>query len=148
MHRAIRAGGIAPRHAIIVIAAVLAGCVHVPPVVTESPQQVAAEETDDLCVALIYRMPPERRKLIQDELVRRGAVRLQFVDSLNQFSVDVGMNACEVHAAYGLPDTVKRNENMGGESLELVYHYSDGHLHHRVRLESAAGWTVTSVRDY
>ena len=90
---------------------------------SDTPQQLTAENTNNLCMA-IGAYPSN--KLIAAELIRRGALRVQFIDPVRQGQVALNMNACEVEAAVSKGVYVpKISQTTVQGSIEAQWDYTD-----------------------
>lgn len=83
----------------------------------ESPDQLAAEDSIDLCAA--YGV--NHGQAVLAEIERRGAVRAAFVDAVTSRKVAVGMSACEVLAAWGKPDKTEQTTTARGTTDRWVF---------------------------
>jgi hypothetical protein len=83
----------------------------------DSPQQLQAEKTYNLCVAY----GGNRGQAVLDELLRRGVVRPQYVASIKVRKVEIGMSECEVIAAILKPEKVNKTTTVSGTSEQWVY---------------------------
>lgn len=119
------------RLSLMMAALALAGCTPSMRVSTEynAPAKLQAEKTSDLCGAmsenLPYHLPDRVADAVLAELERRGAVRPQFAGAIRANQVATGMNMCEMHAAWGLPEHVNRTVTAGAETVQFVYGQSD-----------------------
>ena len=72
---------------------------------------------------------PELHAAGVDELVRRSKARKRFVQTILDRQVKVGMNECEVVAAWGWPHDQNRSHYPWGTHNQMVYRYPDRYVY-------------------
>lgn len=65
--------------------------------------------------------PARRQKKALDEGIRRSLIRADRADQIRHNQVGIGMNACEVKAAFGMPTDIYRTSTADGATEQWVY---------------------------
>ena len=107
----------------ISIALALGGCAGSPVGInSDTPQQLMAENSGDLCRAYAVFHKNE----VLQELIRRGAVRPDFVVFVRSGQIAIGMNQWEVRAVQQYAYSVNRTVTSGGVTEQWVYANANG----------------------
>ncbi len=69
------------------------------------------------------RLSAEQHALAVRELVRRGKVRRQYTGKIRRREIAMGMNSCELVAAWGWPNDQNRSVNRWGTQTQWIYSY-------------------------
>ncbi len=96
----------------------LAGCTSRP----STPEQARVASDGDLCLSL---HGATENPVIVDEVTRRELMSENEWLLIRQGLINVGVSACAVRAAFGVPHRIKRE--TFGETLKELWIYDDNH---------------------
>jgi hypothetical protein len=101
----------------------------------EDPEQLKDEQTMKLCIAY----GGNGGQQVLSELERRGAIRSQFAEAVQRSQVQIGMQPCEVIAAWQSPENVNRTTTANETAEQWVYNHT--------AYVYFTGGHVTSIQD-
>ena len=90
-------------------------------IVSEAPEALAKERSDDLCAAYENLSNTPRRQAILEELQKRHVLRDEYMSQINSKKVAIRMSPIETMCAWGLPNKVNSTISASGSFVQWVY---------------------------